>query len=216
MTDTLENVLQTTKAALENEVLHRSEGDLVIQRILEEYIQDLLQGKSEEFDRFLDFQNAQNLNYVEVKNFVTGIRYAIAEEVRTLSLELVTNLQANDLRFNKLSADVSKYLTILNNITLDSNQITLDNGELRAGAWTILSQARLWDLEILSKLRGVEVSVEDNVRDAIEEIQNQIPSTEETISRAIEELSNSPLISNLSDLLNQSINKDIAFALELS
>ena len=44
MTDTLENVLQTTKAALENEVLHRSEGDLVIQRILEGYIQDLLQG----------------------------------------------------------------------------------------------------------------------------------------------------------------------------
>ena len=214
--EVLKTELKTTQNSVSTEVLHRSEGDLVIQRILEGYIQDLLKSKSEELDRYLEFQNDQNLNYTEVKNFVTGIRYAIAEEVRTLSSELAANLQANDARFNKLSSDVSKYLTILSDVTLDSNQITLDNGELRAGAWTILSQARQWDLEILSKLRGLEGSVGDGIRDAVEELQNQIPSTEETISKALEELSNAPFIKDLSDDLSSAIEDLTSLDVELA
>lgn len=213
--DTVTTELQSTQESVTTEVLHRSEGDLVIQRILEGYIQDLLEGKAEDFERYIEFQNSQNLNYADVRNFVSSIRTSLADDIRNLSTSLMNNLQANDARYNKLVSDVDRYLEILSDITLDSNQITLDNGELRAGAWTILSQARAWDLETINRLNGLSESVGDSLKDAVEEIQNQLPSTEETITKAIEELSNSPLIKNLSDQLNQSIENDIAYELAL-
>lgn len=213
--DTVTTELQGTQESVTTEVLHRSEGDLVIQRILEGYIQDLLEGKAEDFERYIEFQNSQNLNYADVRNFVSSIRTSLADDIRDLSTSLMNNLQANDARYDKLVSDVGRYLEILSDITLDSNQITLDNGELRAGAWTILSQARAWDLEIISRLNGLSESVGDSLKDAVEEIQNQLPSTEETITKAIEELSKSPLIKELSDLLNQSIENDIAYELAL-
>lgn len=213
--DTVTTELQGTQASVTTEVLHRSEGDLVIQRLLEGYIQDLLEGKAEDFERYIEFQNSQNLNYADVRNFVSSIRASLADEIRDLSTSLMNNLQANDARYDKLVSDVGRYLEILSDITLDSNQITLDNGELRAGAWTILSQARAWDLEIISRLNGLSESVGDSLKDAVEEIQNQLPSTEETITKAIEELSKSPIIKELSDLLNQSIENDIAYELAL-
>lgn len=213
--DNVTTELQGTQASVTTEVLHRSEGDLVIQRVLEGYIQDLLEGKAEDFERYIEFQNSQNLNYADVRNFVSSIRTSLADDIRDLSTSLMSNLQANDARYNKLVSDVGRYLEILSDITLDSNQITLDNGELRAGAWTILSQARAWDLEIISRLNGLSESVGDSLKDAVEEIQNQLPSTEETITKAIEELSKSPLIKELSDLLNQSIENDIAYELAL-
>lgn len=213
--DTVTTELQSTQESVTTEVLHRSEGDLVIQRILEGYIQDLLEGKAEDFERYIEFQNSQNLNYADVRNFVSSIRTSLADDIRNLSTNLMDNLQANDARYNKLVSDVGRYLEILSDITLDSNQITLDNGELRAGAWTILSQARAWDLEIINRLNGLSESVGDSLKDAVEEIQNQLPSTEETITKAIEELSKSPLIKELSDLLNQSIENDIAYELAL-
>lgn len=213
--DTVTTELQGTQESVTTEVLHRSEGDLVIQRILEGYIQDLLEGKAEDFERYIEFQNSQNLNYADVRNFVSGIRTSLADDIRDLSTSLMNNLQANDARYDKLVSDVGRYLEILSDITLDSKQITLDNGELRAGAWTILSQARAWDLEIINRLNGLSESVGDSLKDAVEEIQNQLPSTEETITKAIEELSKSPLIKELSDLLNQSIENDIAYELAL-
>lgn len=213
--DTVTTELQGTQESVTTEVLHRSEGDLVIQRVLEGYIQDLLEGKAEDFERYIEFQNSQNLNYADVRNFVSGIRTSLADDIRNLTTSLMNNLQANDARYDKLVSDVGRYLEILSDITLDSNQITLDNGELRAGAWTILSQARAWDLEIISRLNGLSESVGDSLKDAVEEIQNQLPSTEETITKAIEELSKSPLIKELRDLLNQSIENDIAYELAL-
>lgn len=204
----LDNVaveLQGTQESVTTEVLHRSEGDLVIQRILEGYIQDLLDGKTEELERYIEFQNNQNLNYEDVREFVRSIRTSLAEEIRNLTDTLMTNLRDNDARYDKLVSDVGRYIEILSDITLDSNQITLDDGELRAGAWTILSQARQWDLDIINRLNGLSASVGDSLKDAVEELQNQLPSTEETISKAIEELSKSPQIKELSDALNSAI-----------
>lgn len=213
--DIVTTELQNTQASVTTEVMHRSEGDLVVQRILEGYIQDLLDGKADDFERYIEFQNSQNLNYTDVRNFVSDIRTSLADEIRNLSTNLMDNLQANDARYNELVSDVDRYIEILSDITLDSNQITLDNGELRAGAWTILSQARQWDLDIISRLNGLSASVGESLKDAVEDIQNQLPSTEETITKAIEELSNSPIIKNLSDLLNQSIENDTAYQNEL-
>lgn len=203
--DTVTTELQSTQESVTTEVLHRSEGDLVIQRILEGYIQELLNSKSEEFDRYMDFQNSQNLNYDTVREFVSGIRYAIADEVRNLSNLLTTNLQANDIRYNKLVTDVSKYLTILSDITLDSSQIRLDNGQLRAGAWTILSQAREWDLEIIKSLKNLKAEVSQDFQDRIEDIETALPSTEELISIVIDEISSIPVITELDRIIQDNV-----------
>lgn len=205
--DTVTTELQSTQESVTTEVLHRSEGDLVIQRILEGYIQELLNSKSEEFDRYMDFQNSQNLNYDTVREFVSGIRYAIADEVRNLSNLLTTNLQANDVRYNKLVSDVSKYLTILSDITLDSSQIRLDNGQLRAGAWTILSQAREWDLEIIKSLKNIKTEVSQDFQERIEDIETALPSTEELISIVIDEISSIPAIVELDHIIQDNVTE---------
>lgn len=205
--DTVNTELQSTQESVTTEVLHRSEGDLVIQRILEGYVQDLLNSKTEEFDRYMDFQNSQNLNYDTVREFVSGIRYAIADEVRNLSDLLTTNLQANDIRYNKLASDVTKYLTILSDITLDSSQITLDNGELRAGAWTILSQARAWDLEIIKSLKNIKTEVSQDFQERIEDIETALPSTEELITIVIDEISSIPAIVELDQIIQDNVTE---------
>lgn len=214
--DNIINELNTLHSKDSTEVLHRSEGDLVIQRILEKYIQDLLDGKADELNRYLDFQSTQNLGMEELRTFLLGVQSEITGALGNLTSTLVSNLEMNDLRFDKVQSDLQRYLTLLSDITLDSNQITLDNGELRYGAWTILSQARQWDLDIINRLNGIQNGLDGSLDEALEELQNSIPSTEEIISKAIEELSNAPGIKELSDILNQSVNDVVQLQRDLA
>ena len=72
--------------------------------------------------------------------------------------EVFTNL---DGRYSSMDARIKKYEDMLQDITMDSIRITMDNGEINMGACTILSQAREWDLEILARedYRGCKPSI---------------------------------------------------------
>lgn len=105
---------------------------------------------------------------------------------------------------NKLSLfdeRIKKYEEMLQDITTDSIQITMDNGEINMGAWTILSQAREWDLEILRTLKGYKEDTDNAINEALEDFQNKLPIEQDIIDKAIEQLSNAPVIKELDEKL---------------
>ena len=214
--DSTENSIDTLFSQDGNEVLNRTAADNVLQGLISTHIQNLLDSKQEELQRYLDFQSEQNLNSEAVRDYVTQMRASVVAEVNALTDLLTTNMQANDTRYNKLKDDVARYLTILSDIKIDSNQIRIDNGELRAGAWTILSQARAWDLDILKRLNQVEAGVGTSLADAVEELQNSVPSTEETISRAIAALSEATIITELDSLIASGMAATDALTLRIN
>lgn len=100
---------------------------------------------------------------------------------------------------------ITRYEQMLQDITTDSIQITMDNGEINMGAWTILSQARQWDLEILGKFKNYQTTTKQSIDDALQDIQKQLPLEETIVSKAIEALSQAPAILELDSKLNSSI-----------
>lgn len=124
--------------------------------------------------------------------------YEIYQAIQTAQNQFKASQDAMDLR-------IKKYENMLQDITTDSIQIKTDNGQVRMGVWTILSQAREWDLEILSKISGLRVETTEQINQALLDFQNQLPIKNEIISEALEQLSNTPIIKNLDNLLNSTV-----------
>ena len=110
-----------------------------------------------------------------------------------------------DSKLDSFDERVKKYEDMLQDITTDSIQITMDNGEINMGAWTILSQARQWDLEILGKFKGYQTQTSKDIDDALKDIQDKLPVDKDIIDKALEALANSPIVKELDEKLNSSI-----------
>lgn len=110
-----------------------------------------------------------------------------------------------DSKLDSFDERVKKYEDMLQDITTDSIQITMDNGEINMGAWTILSQARQWDLEILGKFKDYQTQTSKDIDDALKDIQDKLPVEKDIIDKALEALANSPIVKELDEKLNSSI-----------
>lgn len=110
-----------------------------------------------------------------------------------------------DSKLDSFDERVKKYEDMLQDITTDSIQITMDNGEINMGAWTILSQAREWDLEILGKFKDYQTQTNKDIDDALKDIQDKLPVEKDIIDKALEALANSPIVKELDEKLNSNI-----------
>lgn len=193
----VQNENQGTESRLSTEVIHRSEGDLVnvgslnaLAQAMSEYrIKTDLELANEAIAR----QQLGVTLDTKINNFVASWDHT------TMSIYSAIQAVQDDVTMKNYAMDmrIRKYEDMLQDITTDSIQITMDNGEINMGAWTILSQAREWDLEILGKFKDYKVQTDKDINDAIEDIQNKLPVTEEIIKEAIEALSNAPIIKEL-------------------
>lgn len=194
---TVTNSLQLTNQQLSQEVLDRSAGDLVSDNNITALT-----------SRFISEWESINQDLTTLKVNTNSSLKLLDQRIDATNLAL--EVQKTDLmeiiddRFNyvnnkttQLQADVDKYLVLLQDITMDSSQITMDNGEINMGAWTILSQAREWDLEILRGFKNFTAETEQNINDALEDLQNKLPIEQDIIDKAIEALSNSQTIKDL-------------------
>lgn len=164
---------------------------------LEEVVEDL----NIEFHEFkADTEIKFNTFYVSNEDFKEDIlnlfdRYTHDSDYRINQVNTkVDNLSIEHIKdFNSFDERVSKYERMLQDITTDSHQITMDNGEIQFGVWTILSQARAWDLEILNKVKGgLNPNQKEELDEALRELQNKLPHEQGIIDKAIELISTSP------------------------
>lgn len=196
---TVTNSLQLTNQQLSQEVLDRSAGDLVSDNNITALT-----------SRFISEWESINQDLTTLKVNTNSSLKLLDQRIDATNLAL--EVQKTDLmeiiddRFNyvnnkttQLQADVDKYLVLLQDITMDSSQITMDNGEINMGAWTILSQAREWDLEIINSVKNYMHTTDEHISEELENIQNQIPNKDEVITQAIEALSDAKIIQDLDD-----------------
>lgn len=196
---------QGTERRLSTEVIHRELGDLSnisslteLSKALSDYrIKTDLEINNEKIARQ---QLGVDLN-ARIDQFVTSWDHSklqIYQAIQEVQNDLNDKNTAMDIR-------IKKYEQMLQDITTDSIQITMDNGEINMGAWTILSQAREWDLEIIGMFKDFKYQTNKDLDEALEDLQNQIPKLEDVISKAIEELSNAPIIKELDEKLTSNI-----------
>lgn len=190
---------------LSNEVLNRSEGDLVSDSHYTSLNERFLLEWGNLNTVLTDLRVDTNARLTQLDQRIDATNLEI-ELTELLLRTLITNeIKLVSTRVDALQEDVDKYLVLLQNITLDSTQITLDNGEIIAGAWTILSQAREWDLDIIRSLKKYQANTDDRIDQSLEDIQNQLPNVQQIINEAIEALSQSPVITELDKLIGDAL-----------
>ena len=106
-------------------------------------------------------------------------------------------------KYQALLARVQKYEQMLQDITMDSNEFTMDTDEVNFTGWNILAQASYWDYllkkeitKLSDKIKGIGTRGE-LVTDITGEILEGIVADNNYISNVIEALSNTPLIQEL-------------------
>lgn len=197
---------QGTESRLSTEVIHRSEGDLsnvnsitaLAQALADYRIKTDLELANEALVRE---QLGIDLN-TRMDNVVASFdheKFLIYKTISEVQTDVNNKYTSMDLR-------IKKYEEMLQDITTDSIQITMDNGEINMGAWTILSQAREWDLEILAKFKDYKTQTDKDINDALEDLQNKLPVEQDIIDKAIEALSNAPIIKELDEKLTSNID----------
>ena len=197
---------QGTESRLSTEVIHRSEGDLVnvnsitaLNQALSEYrIKTDLELAAEKLAR-------EQLG-ITLDARITGA-IASFDHREHLIYTAIAEVQSDvDNKYTSMDARIAKYEDMLQDITTDSIQITMDNGDINMGAWTILSQAREWDLEILGKFKDYQTKIDGDLNDALIDLQNKLPVEQDIIDKAIEQLSNAPIILELDAKLAKNID----------
>lgn len=194
---------QGTEDRLSAEVLQREQGDLnvlseltALSQAMSEYrIKTDLELSTEQLARQ---QLGVDLN-LRMDNVVASFdhdKYLIYTAIQEVQDDL-------DGKYASMDNRILRYEDMLQDITTDSIQITTDNGEINMGAWTILSQAREWDLEILSKFSGLKVQNQQQIDQALLELQALIPVEENIIANAIEVFSNLPIMQEMDEALTQ-------------
>lgn len=199
------NNVIVNSSSISTEVVQREEGDLRQQRLYE-----LMQADLATFT--LDFSSlitnvvvdsAAEIARIDQRiTDTTNTFYTIQEGLLTLINQETT---ARQNQYTALDNRVKNYEHLLSDITVDSNQITVDNGEIVMGAWTILSQAREWDLQILTKLNSATGKWDDEFQDALDDLISKIPDVQDVINEAIENLSQAPIIKELDEKLSKNI-----------
>lgn len=194
-----------TESRLSTEVIHRSEGDVSNLNSLNAVAQALS-----------DYRIKTDL---EINNEVIA-RKALGVELNTridsfvstwdhqkyLIYQAIQDVQDDiDGKYSSMDTRIVKYEQMLSDITADSIQITTDNGEINMGAWTILSQAREWDLQIIGRMKDFQVNTQQDLNQALEDIQNKLPVEQNIIDKAIQGLSNSQVIKDLDEKLTSNI-----------
>ena len=212
----VDNKLTVVNSALGNEVIHRSEGDLLNQGQYTELRKAFLSITDGMSQRLTALTLKQNADMEEMVKNITFVDQTVYEQTEATRLLILEERAARKAQFDSMQEDINKYLQILSDVTLDSTQITLDNGELRWGAWTILSQAREWDLEIMRTLGKHKDDTDKDIKDLIDDLQNQLPDLGELINDALEQLSNSPIIKELDRLLSEQHQITLDQQLELA
>ena len=197
------------------EVIHRSEGDLFTQESVDS-LRGILNQKTEDVvKQFIELKASNSADSAEFAMGISNLQAALLSEVANLKRDIVAETTARIKNYDAMEVDIKKYLTILSDITLDSTQITLDDGELEFGAWTIISQARQWDLEIIDMINnmksGLSVSL-DNLNKKTELDSNY---SQAVIEAALDQLSNLKIIKDTDKLLHQTADEMSKLAKEL-
>lgn len=199
------DALLSNESRLSTEVVQREEGDLrniksltELAKALSDYrIKTDLEINNEKIARE---QLGIDLN-TRVDNFISTFDHKfllVYQTIENLRIETHSSLSLFDER-------IKKYEEMLQDITTDSIQITMDNGEINMGAWTILSQARQWDLEILGMFKDYQTSTNQDIEDALKDIQDNLPIEQDIIDKAIDALSNATVIQELDNKITGNI-----------
>lgn len=221
MTDNMEEAtLRGSVTAINNdlsvEVVQRAEGDLAAHLRIDGTLSQLIAQNTDVLSKYLDVKNTQGMDHLELVNYLNALSTDIGNSLFQLNQSIELERDTRVAKYTELHEDVQKYVQMLSDITMDSQQITMDSGDIRLGAWTILSQAREWDLEILTKIANLKSSTQTDLNVALDELQAQLPTKENIISDAIEQLSNAPIITNLDNLLASNIADVTALSGQLS
>lgn len=202
----VQNNTHVNASGLSQEVVDREAGDLRQQQLYE-----LLNSNLSEFT--IDFSTRITSLVAEHEIDITELRHRISmAETSFASIELNLNRKIDKevvdrkAQYDEINERVKNYEHMLSDITMDSAQITMDNGEIQFGAWTILSQARQWDLEILRQFKNYKDQNQQTVDDALKDFQDRLPNEKDIIDKAIEQLSNAPVIQELDKLLAGNID----------
>lgn len=199
------------RTELGNEILARSEGDILNQNNLSALSLAMGEYRIKTEDELLAEKLAR-------QTFGTDINFAWDKHLSSFTnLTFLVRQHVNDTaaimegRYQELDQRVQKYENMLYDITMDSANFTMDRTDIEFSGWTILAQAAAWDNEILKKLSNFKADIDQSIKDSLdnglEDVINNIPDLEEWINDAIDALGNSPIISDLYDLLNQADGK---------
>lgn len=186
-----------TESRLSTEVIHRSEGDVSNLNSLNAVAQALSDYR---IKTDLEINNeviARKALGVDLNSRIDSFM-ASWDHDKFLIYRTIQEVQDDvDGKYVSMDTRITKYEQMLSDITADSIQITMDNGEINMGAWTILSQAREWDLQIIGRMKDFQIKTEEDLNQALEDIQNSLPVEQDIIDKAIEALSNAPIIKEL-------------------
>lgn len=125
----------------------------------------------------------------------------LLDQVKDSELALNTQYQA-------LLARVQKYEQMLQDITMDSNEFTMDTDEVNFTGWNILAQASYWDYLLrkeITKLSDQIKSAEFKgalVADVSDSVLESLSTGNQHISNIIGAVTNSPLIRDLDAALS--------------
>ena len=203
-TEQVQGENQGTESRLSTEVIHRSEGDInnitslnALAQALSDYrIKTDLEINQEKIAR-------EHLG-LELNGRMDTLQASFSHS-NYLIYQAISEVQKDvNFKYDALDVRVRKYEEMLQDITTDSIQITMDNGEINMGAWTILSQAREWDLEILANVKVYQDKTTGDLNQALIDLQAKLPVEQDIIDRAIEGLGNSQIIKDLDDRLEAS------------
>lgn len=193
--------LSGTERRLSSEVIDRAQGDVNTLNSLSAIAQALSDYR---IKTDLEIANEQIIRQqlgvdldTKINNFVASFdheKHLIYQAIQEVQLDV-------DGKYSSLDRRIKKYENMLQDITMDSIKITMDNGEINMGVWTILSQAREWDLEIWAKVKDFQTNTTTTVDEALNDFQNNLPVTEDIINSAIEVLSEASVIKNLDEAI---------------
>lgn len=196
---------QGTESRLSTEVIHRSEGDINNITSLNALAQALSDYRIKTDLEINQEKIAREQLGIELHSRI-GILESSFSHREFMIYQAISNVQTDvNFKYDALDVRVRKYEEMLQDITTDSIQITMDNGEINMGAWTILSQAREWDLEILANVKVYQDNTTGNLNQALEDLQNKLPIEQDIIDKAIQQLSGSQIIKDIDAKLDQSI-----------
>lgn len=115
---------------------------------------------------------------------------------------------ALNTQYQSLLGRVQKYEQMLQDITMDSNEFTMDTDVVNFTGWNILAQASYWDYLLrkeITKLRDQIKSAEfkgELVADVSDNVLEQLSTGNQYISNIIGVLTDSPLIRHLDSALS--------------
>lgn len=115
---------------------------------------------------------------------------------------------ALNAQYQALLARVQKYEQMLQDITMDSNEFTMDTNEVNFTGWNILAQASYWDYLLrkeITKLRDQIKSAEfkgELVSDVSDSVLESLATGNQYVSNIIGALTDSPLIRDLDAALS--------------